>query len=71
LTVGLQATDSVFLFANAQRSLVPVQTAQVIRESDVANELAWNYEIDARADLTTNVSVSSPCFSKRLTISIF
>ena len=62
LTVGLQATDSLFLFANAQRSLVPVQTAQVIREGDVANELAWNYEIGARADLTTNVSVSSTLF---------
>lgn len=62
LTVGLQATDSLFLFANAQRSLVPVQTAQVIREGDVANELAWNYEIGARTDLTTNVSVSSTLF---------
>jgi len=62
LTVGLQATDSLFLFANAQRSLVPVQTAQIVREGDVANELAWNYEIGARADVTTDVSVSSTLF---------
>ncbi len=62
LTVGLQATDSVFLFANAQRSLVPVQTAQVTREGDVANELAWNYEVGARADLSSSLSVSGTLF---------
>jgi Fe(3+) dicitrate transport protein len=62
LTVGLQATDSLFLFANAQRSLVPVQTAQVTREGDVANELAWNYEIGARSQVTNNVSVSGTLF---------
>lgn len=62
LTVGLQATDAVFLFANAQRSLVPVQTAQVTREGDVANELAWNYEVGARSQLTDNFSVSSTLF---------
>lgn len=62
LTVGLQATDSVFLFANAQRSLVPVQTAQVTREGDVANELAWNYEVGARAALTNDISVSGTLF---------
>lgn len=62
LTVGLQATDSVFLFANAQRSLVPVQTAQVTREGEVANELAWNYEVGVRADLNSNLSVSGTLF---------
>lgn len=62
LTVGFQATDSLFLFTNAQRSLVPVQTAQVTREGAVANELAWNYEIGARSQLSENVSVSGTLF---------
>ncbi|HIC47184.1 MAG TPA: TonB-dependent siderophore receptor [Methylophaga aminisulfidivorans] len=62
LTVGLQATDAVFLFANAQRSLVPVQTAQVTREGEVANELAWNYEIGSRVALNPNLSVSGTLF---------
>lgn len=62
LTAGLQASDSLFLFANAQRSLVPVQTAQVTREGDVANELAWNYEVGARADLNASFSVSGTLF---------
>lgn len=62
LTVGLQATDALFLFANAQRSLVPVQTAQVTREGDVANELAWNYEVGARSQLTDSVQVSGTLF---------
>ncbi|OIN13513.1 TonB-dependent receptor [Oceanisphaera psychrotolerans] len=62
LTLGLQATDDVFLFANAQRSLVPVQTAQVIREGDVANETAWNYELGARWQLTDNLEASATLF---------
>lgn len=62
LTVGYQATDSLFLFTNAQRSLVPVQTAQVTREGAVANELAWNYEIGARSQVSENVSVSGTLF---------
>jgi len=62
LTVGLQATDAIFLFANAQRSLVPVQTAQVTREGDVANELAWNYEVGTRVAVTPDVSVSGTLF---------
>lgn len=48
LTTGFQASDGLFLFANSQRSLVPVQIAQVTREGDVANETAWNYEVGAR-----------------------
>lgn len=62
LTIGLQATDSVFLFANAQRSLVPVQTAQVTKEGEVGNELAWNYEIGARTQVTTDLNVSATLF---------
>lgn len=62
LTVGLQATDEVFLFANAQRSLVPVQTAQVIREGSVANETAWNYELGARWQPYSNLEATATVF---------
>lgn len=62
LTVGLQATDSVFLFTNAQRSLVPVQTAQATKEGDVGNELAWNYEIGARSQLTPDLNLTTTLF---------
>lgn len=62
LTIGLQATDNLFLFTNAQRSLVPVQTAQVTRGGDVGNELAWNYELGARRKFGHNVNVTATLF---------
>lgn len=62
LTIGYQATDRVFLFTNAQRSLVPVQVAQATREGDVANESAWNYEIGARFDPRPNLSTQATVF---------
>jgi len=62
LTVGYQATDRVFLFTNAQRSLVPVQTAQATRDGDVANETAWNYEVGARFDPRPDVSTQATLF---------
>ncbi len=62
LTLGLQATDKVFLFANAQRSLVPVQTAQVVREGQVANETAWNYELGSRWQPLSSVELSATLF---------
>lgn len=62
LTVGYQANKRLFLFTNAQRSLVPVQTAQVTREGDVANETAWNYEIGARFAPRANVSTQLTLF---------
>lgn len=62
LTVGFQATDALFAFANAQRSLVPVQTAQVTREGDVANETAWNYELGARYRIGANSEVTTTLF---------
>lgn len=58
LTIGYQATGDLFLFANGQRSLVPVQIAQATREGDVANETAWNYELGARFQ-TTPASLAS------------
>lgn len=62
LTLGLQASDDVFLFANAQRSLVPVQTAQVIYEGQVANEIAWNYEVGTRWQPLDEVELSATLF---------
>lgn len=62
LTLGFQTTKSWFLFANAQRSLVPVQTAQVTREGEVANELAWNYEVGARTQITENLNLTTTLF---------
>lgn len=62
ITLGYEATDRLFLFANTQRSLVPVQTAQVTRAGDVANETAWNYEIGGRYQTTPNLLTSATLF---------
>lgn len=62
LTLGFQARDDLFLFANAQRSLVPVQTAQVTREGEVANESAWNYELGARLDFSDHMMAEITLF---------
>ncbi|HEX4918258.1 MAG TPA: TonB-dependent receptor [Limnobacter sp.] len=62
LTVGYQATDSVYVFANAQRSLVPVQTAQVTRGGDVGNETAENYELGSRWQINPNTNVAATLF---------
>ncbi|GGB96737.1 ligand-gated channel [Marinobacterium zhoushanense] len=62
LTIGLQASDSLYLFADAQRSLVPVQIAQVSRGGDVANETAWNQELGARWQFTPALGLSATLF---------
>ncbi|WP_136681115.1 TonB-dependent siderophore receptor [Neptunomonas sp. XY-337] len=62
LTVGYQADDRLFVFANAQRSLVPVQTAQVTKSGEVANETAWNYEVGARFDTSDTLSTQVTLF---------
>lgn len=62
LTLGLQASDSVFLFANTQRSLVPVQIAQATKAEDVANETAWNYELGARWQAMPELATSATLF---------
>lgn len=62
LTIGYQANKDLFLFTNAQRSLVPVQTAQITREGEVANETAWNYEIGARHRAAKNLATSATLF---------
>lgn len=48
LNVGYHLNDETLLFANGQRSFVPVQTAQITRGGDVGNETAWNYELGVR-----------------------
>lgn len=48
LTVGFQATDTWFVYADAQRSLRPPQVTQIVKEGDVGAELAWNYETGVR-----------------------
>ncbi|HEF4762671.1 TPA: TonB-dependent siderophore receptor [Pseudomonas putida] len=48
LTVGYQATNEWFVYANAQKSLRPPQVTQIVKEGDVGAELAWNYETGVR-----------------------
>ncbi|WP_141232920.1 TonB-dependent receptor [Pseudomonas sp. Irchel 3A7] len=48
LTVGFQASDDWFVYANAQKSLRPPQVTQIVKEGDVGAELAWNYETGVR-----------------------
>ncbi|VVP92283.1 Fe(3+) dicitrate transport protein FecA [Pseudomonas fluorescens] len=48
LTVGYQASDDWFVYANAQKSLRPPQVTQIVKEGDVGAELAWNYETGVR-----------------------
>lgn len=62
LAVGYQTTDSVFLFANANRSLRVPQVAQVTRSAPVENELAWNYELGMRYALDADFSVTATAF---------
>jgi len=62
LTVGYQASNDLFVFANSQRSLVPVQIAQTTREGAVANETAWNNEFGARLQVTPSLSSSATLF---------
>ncbi|TCK09179.1 Fe(3+) dicitrate transport protein [Marinobacterium mangrovicola] len=62
LTLGFHATDNLFLFANTQRSLVPVQTAQVTKPGEVGNETAWNYEIGTRLRASDNLDIGATLF---------
>lgn len=62
LAAGFQATDSVFLFANANKSLRVPQVAQVTRGAPVSNELAWNYELGMRFETTSDLSLSAALF---------
>ncbi|WP_245686186.1 TonB-dependent receptor family protein [Terasakiispira papahanaumokuakeensis] len=48
LTVGYTASEAWYFYGSSQRSLTPVQLAQVTNPGDIANETAWNYELGSR-----------------------
>lgn len=48
LSAGYQLTDQWFVYANAQRSLRLPQITSIVKDGDVAAELAWNYESGVR-----------------------
>ncbi|HEX5844330.1 MAG TPA: TonB-dependent receptor, partial [Pseudomonas sp.] len=48
LSAGYQLTDQWFLYANAQQSLRVPQITSIVKDGDVAAELAWNYESGVR-----------------------
>ena len=48
LTVGYQANEAWYVYANAQKSLRPPQVTQIVKEGAVGAELAWNYETGVR-----------------------
>ncbi len=62
LDIGYQATADVFLFANAHRSLRPVQFTQITFGGDLAAERAKNYEAGARWAATPSLDLSATAF---------
>ncbi|WP_439859472.1 TonB-dependent receptor family protein [Pseudomonas sp. MBLB4136] len=48
LSLGYQLSDAWFAYANAQKSLRVPQITSIVKEGDVAAELAWNYETGVR-----------------------
>lgn len=62
LDVGYQATKDVFLFANAHRSLRPVQFTQITFGGDLAAERAKNYELGARWSATPALDLGLTAF---------
>ena len=62
LDVGYQAAPDVFVFANAHRSLRPVQFTQITVEGDRAAERAKNYEAGARWAATPSLDLTGTLF---------
>lgn len=62
LDIGYQATPAVFLFANAHRSLRPVQFTQITFGGDLAAERARNYEAGARWSVTPSLDLAATAF---------
>ncbi|EGG99945.1 Vibrioferrin receptor PvuA [gamma proteobacterium IMCC2047] len=58
LTIGYEAGDNWFLYANTQRSLRAPQIAVIRGTGKEAAELAWNHEIGARYDFSNNGNVA-------------
>lgn len=62
LDVGYQVTPGVFAFANAHRSLRPVQFTQITFGGDLAAERARNYEAGVRWAARPNLDVGLTAF---------
>lgn len=62
LDVGYQATPDVFVFANAHRSLRPVQFTQITFGGDLAAERAKNFEAGVRWAATPSLDLSATAF---------
>ena len=62
LDVGYQAGNDVFLFANAHKSLRPVQFTQITFGGDLAAERAKNYEAGARWAATPELDLALTAF---------
>jgi Fe(3+) dicitrate transport protein len=62
LDIGWQATPSVFLFANAHRSLRPVQFTQITFGGDLAAERAKNYEAGMRWAAAPSLDLAATAF---------
>lgn len=62
LDIGYQATPEVFVFANAHRSLRPVQFTQITYGGDLAAERAKNYEAGVRWAATPSLDLSVTAF---------
>lgn len=62
LDIGYQATPAVFVFANAHRSLRPVQFTQITFGGDLAAERAKNYEAGVRWAATPALDLSATAF---------
>jgi Fe(3+) dicitrate transport protein len=62
LDIGYQPTPGVFVFANAHRSLRPVQFTQITFGGDLAAERAKNYEAGVRWAATPSLDLSATAF---------
>lgn len=62
LDVGYQANKDLFLFANAHKSLRPVQFTQITYGNDLAAERAKNLEAGARWAATPNLDLALAAF---------
>ncbi|WP_235602852.1 TonB-dependent receptor family protein [Piscirickettsia litoralis] len=64
LTVGYQISQPIYLFANAQRSLLAPQLSQVANSNgqSLAAEKAWNYELGSRIAFNKQVNTTITLF---------
>ncbi len=62
LDIGYQATPGIFVFANAHRSLRPVQFTQITFGGDLAAERAKNYEAGVRWAATPSLDLAATAF---------